>query len=487
MYKLVKTLTNNNLAALLSGLFYMIAPYRLLNAYTRLAVGEMISFVFIPIIFRGVYYILKGETKKSYLYVLGTIGLVLSHNISTMLTFILGVIYVLINIKSLKNKKVFKTLLISTFIIVLSVLFFEVPLLEQKGSADYEVFRYGKMYSKNSVMGHALNPLQLLYRNSSGADSSMYFCIGIPILFGLLITPFFIKNNKDKNYKYFLFVGLISCLMSTFLFPWFYMPDILLMIQFPWRMLVVIVFCFSIISGINIAKLIEKIEFKKFKQIKYLSPASKVTIFTLITVLSCIYSLSFINNLDVKIVDNSFYEEIEIIDPVNQVSRYSSFLEYWPQKAINSIDYIISRDNKVKFISGNADIKNETKENGILNFEINNVQENTVLELPYLFYKGYQITYTPSNSNEKIKLNSLVESDKGLVSTPIDTSLNGHITVEYHATLIHKICILISFTTIIVYILYLIITKAKGIRKSKEETKLLTKSSNADKAKVTIS
>lgn len=466
MYKLVKTLTNNNLSALIASLFYMIAPYRMLNAYTRLAVGEMISFVFIPIIFRGVYYILNGKTEKSYLYVLGTIGLLLSHNISTLLTFILGALYVLINIKALKDKKILKTLCISTAIIILSVLFFEVPLLEQKHSVDLEVFRYGKMYSKTSVMGHALSPLQLLYRNAQGADSSMYFCIGIPILLGLILTPFAYKSS-NKNYKYFLFVGLVSCLMSTLLFPWFVMPDILLMIQFPWRMLVVIVLCFSIIGGINIAYLIEKIKLKKYSSI------TKIMSFTLLIVLSCLYSFSFINNLDVKIADNKLYEEPEIIDPINQVSRYSSFLEYWPQKAIVAIDYIIDRDNKVKLLSGNADIQNETKENGILNFDITNVSENTVLELPYLFYKGYEVTYTPTGSNEKIKLNNLVESDKGLASIELDTSVSGHINIEYHATALHKICIVVSFSTITMYLIYLVISKFKKKKAINKEQKLL--------------
>ena len=466
MYKLVNTLTQNKLASIIAGIFYMVAPYRLLNSYTRLAVGEMISFVFIPIIFRGVYYILNGKTKKSYLYILGTIGLILSHNISTLLTFILGVFYVLINISKLKNKDIFKTLCTSTAIIILSVLFFEVPLLEQKSSVDLEVFRYGKMYSNYSVMGHALNPLQLLYRNASGPDSSMFFCIGIPILLGLLLTPFTYKNNKNKNYNYFLIVGCIATIMSTFLFPWFVMPDILLMIQFPWRMLVVIVFCFSIISGINISNfidcLIEKFKDKKIEKMNKFSLTTKISAFAIISFLSCLYSISFIQDLDVKVIDNKFYEEPEIIDPKNQVSRYSSFLEYWPQKAIDSIDYIINRDNKIAFISGNGNIQNETKENGILNFEIHDIQENTVIELPYLFYKGYKVTYTPDNSNEKITLD-VVESDKGLVQLSLDTSVNGHINVEYHATTLHEICILISFTTMGIYFVYLIIAPLKKL------------------------
>lgn len=38
MFKMVKTIFKSNTAAILASIFYMIAPYRLLNSYTRLAV-----------------------------------------------------------------------------------------------------------------------------------------------------------------------------------------------------------------------------------------------------------------------------------------------------------------------------------------------------------------------------------------------------------------------------------------------------------------
>ena len=112
MYQLVRTISNNKFAAMLSAILYMCAPYRMLNAYTRLAVGELAGFIFTPIVLRGVYLLFDGKTEKSYLYVLGTIGLVLSHNISTMLTFLVGFFYVLVNIKKLKDKKILKSFII---------------------------------------------------------------------------------------------------------------------------------------------------------------------------------------------------------------------------------------------------------------------------------------------------------------------------------------------------------------------------------------
>ena len=43
MFTIVKKIFKSNTAALISSIIYMIAPYRLLNAYTRLAVGEMLT------------------------------------------------------------------------------------------------------------------------------------------------------------------------------------------------------------------------------------------------------------------------------------------------------------------------------------------------------------------------------------------------------------------------------------------------------------
>ena len=460
MFKLVNTLTENDKISLISSILYLTAPYRMLNAYNRVAVGEILGFVFIPIVLRGIYLIFEGKNQKSYLYVLGTIGLILSHNISTLITFFIGLALVLMNFKKLKNKKILKSLIFSTLIIVLSVLFFEIPLLEQKFSADYEVFRYGKMYSRGSVFMHTLHPWQLLTSNISGIDNNMYFCIGLPILICLLSYIFVRKHIPLKYksfYKFFAILGIVCSIMSTALFPWFLLPDILLMIQFPWRLLGIIILCFSIVGGINLGILIDLIisKFKNRKNVKFLAIP-----FSIIYILVCLYSLSFVKNLDFKDIDNSHYTEKEIIDTNYKVSRYSSFLEYWPQKAIDSIDYVANYDNKIHILCGNANIFNENKENGILTFDINNVSENTTLELPYLFYKGYVVKYKSYDNNE-ISTIKCSESEHGLVQINLDSNTNGYFEVSYHTTKLHKICIGISIISFISYLIYILYKKIK--------------------------
>ena len=474
MYQLVKTISNNKFAAMLSAVLYMCAPYRMLNAYTRLAVGEIAGFIFIPIVLRGVYLLFEGKTEKLYIYVFGTIGLVLSHNISTMLTFLIGLFYVLVNIKKLKDKKILKSFVISTLIIILSVLFFYGPLMEQMSGTEYEVSR--KMYTNESVQNSALNPIELIFPYFNGiSQEGRFYNIGILLLVGLIITPFVYKKAKEvPTYKFMLIAGIVSCIMATFITPWYFMPDPLQMIQFPWRMVGLIIFFFSIIAGINFAFLID-ILMEQWQEKSKIIGKTVVTISLII--FSGFYALHFISDLDYPVKDNAYFEEPEVIDYSWQVSRYSSYLEYWPQKSINNFDYTMNRENKAIVTSGKANILDESKVNGVLDFNISDVQEGTVVELPYLFYKGYVVTYTPSkennnstesnnnnSSNEKVKL-EVTESDNGFIQINLDPSMKGHINVEYHTTTLHKICMVISFVTIISYIIYLIVAYFKNKHK----------------------
>lgn len=51
MYKFMNALINNKDASLLASILYMTFPYHLTDLYTRNALGEYISFIFIPIVF----------------------------------------------------------------------------------------------------------------------------------------------------------------------------------------------------------------------------------------------------------------------------------------------------------------------------------------------------------------------------------------------------------------------------------------------------
>lgn len=67
MYKFMNAYTENGNAALLSSILYMTFPYHLTDLYTRNALGEYASFMFIPLVFYGLYNLFYTSDKHYYL------------------------------------------------------------------------------------------------------------------------------------------------------------------------------------------------------------------------------------------------------------------------------------------------------------------------------------------------------------------------------------------------------------------------------------
>lgn len=80
MYEFVKKVSQNRLAAILAGILYIFAPYRITDMYIRYAIAELTSFIFIPIVFHGLYNILNDEQKSIKNSLMLTLGAVRSYN-----------------------------------------------------------------------------------------------------------------------------------------------------------------------------------------------------------------------------------------------------------------------------------------------------------------------------------------------------------------------------------------------------------------------
>ena len=103
-------------------------------------------------------------------------------------------------------------------------------------------------------------------------------------------------------------------------------------------------------------------------------------------------------------------------------------------------------------MQGEADINNEQKDGTNMTFEIKNAQENTILELPYIYYSGYSVTLKINNIEKQLKT---YESDNGFVEIILEESIeNGKITVSYTGTNIIKISAIISLLSFTIMIIY---------------------------------
>lgn len=433
MYEFVNKITKNQYAGLLASAIYMFAPYRLTDMYIRYAIAELASFIFLPMIFQGIYTIFNDTQKKHnwLLFTLGAIGLILTHTIVAMYTAIIGFVYVLINIKKLKEKTVIKKLIISLLSIILITSFYWAPMLEHKINTDYEVFQEGRMERTNVLIAYKLDLLELVYTK----QNSMSYEIGIITIIGVILTIIAFKNiNKDYKtiYVYSLVIGMLSILITLKWFPFEKMPSILKMIQFPFRMLEFSSFFLAFIAGVNYSATIKNFKMRD------------------ILVLSTIAVL-----LVVPLKKNIQYKEISedwLIPsvPVNQytlrVHAGCASFEYLPSKAFKNLDYIKQRENKTYVIEGKALIKEEQKDGANMQIYISNIDENTILELPYIYYLGYNVNIEKDGEISNLQIQ---ESDKGFVQVKVNQKIDeAKITVSYTGTRIMKISAIISFISL---------------------------------------
>ena len=140
MYYLTLKITKNKYASTIAAIVYTLAPYKLTDVFSRNAVGEYTAFIFIPLLFNGLYELLYDNKNKNYLVIIGAVGLVLSHTISSLYTAIFAIIFLLIHPKRTFQKKTILKLLIDFAIIVLLCAFYLAPLLEYKGFTDYSIY-----------------------------------------------------------------------------------------------------------------------------------------------------------------------------------------------------------------------------------------------------------------------------------------------------------------------------------------------------------
>lgn len=454
MYTFVKKVTKNRFAGLLAAIIYIFAPYRLTDMYMRTAIAELASFVFLPLVFHGMYNIFNDEeksTKKSLILTLGAVGLILTHTVITMYTAIICFIYVLINLKALRNKQVWKMLGINVLLILLLTSFYLLPLLEHKVSVEYEVFQEGRMERTSELIRNKVDPIDLIYTQKG----EMNFEIGLVSILGVLLTAIAYKKigkEYKKMYWFLLGIGIVCIIMSLRFFPFEHLPSVLKMIQFTFRLLEFSSFCFAFLAAVNYSVLIKNFSMK-----------DAITLSTIAFLLS----LTIVNNLsfEKQWTEDKLWPAVEVNENTRRVHAGCASFEYLPSKAFNNLNYIKQRENRAYILSGNAVIENEIKDGVNMIFDLYNVEENTVIELPYIYYLGYDVEAIDSEG--KVNKIETFESENGFVAIQVPETAK-RINVTYTGTTLMKITYIVFGITFIGVCGYLIIN---WHLKKKEKTK----------------
>ncbi len=425
MYFCTKEITKNRKIALIAGIFYAFAPYRLTDMYIRNALAELATFTFLPMVFQGLYGILKNKPKREYIFMTGCIGLILTHTVITMYVAILCFIYLLTQFRKLKeNKKIILKIVAYLGIILIVTSFFWMPLLEHKLSTNYEVFKHGRMERTEVLIALKLDFIDLFITKSSNI---MIFEIGLVSIVVLALTPLSIKKMTKKFkqtdcYYFYIFslaVSIICCFMTLDIFPFEKLPSILKMLQFSFRLLEFSAFFLSFVVAINIGVLASKI---KYKDITIILGALMIT-----TLMLC----SHLNFTENEIDESKLWPAVAVTKDTKRVHAGCASFEYLPCKAFENRKYIEDRTDDVVVISGTATIENKQKDGTNLTCDIVNASEETQIELPYIYYLGYKVTLESNGKKQNLKT---FETENGFVGIKVSNVENGKLKVEYSGT-----------------------------------------------------
>lgn len=475
MYNFIYTVTKRKSMATIGAIIYISAPYKLSNIYSRNAVGEYTAFIFIPLVFEGIYNIIYNKNKK-YLLCIGIIGLILSHTISTVYTAIFAIIFLLLNIEKLKSIKIWKSFITNTLVAVVVCMFFIIPLAEHMLNGNYGIYDKAIMHTSPEEVFTTGLGFSDLFASEFG-NQEIRFSIGIMTCILIFLGVFCYKkiNKEYKNiYLSFLLISIIAIIMSTKFFPWFIMPNFMGVIQFAWRNLGFFTFFISLVCGINAVTFAENFKKEWIKDTIIFATIISTFVFTSLGVMRD-WKFGELKN------ENAFDKERAENE---RKYAYSINREYLPVNALNNIDYIIKRENRSYVISGSANITSEQKNKLEDELQVSDIENETIIELPYIYFLGYDVyVYYNSSENESnpyekldndsnnkngIKLNTF-ESDNGFLAIKLDKCANATVVVEYKGTVLEKVGYIISLAGVVLLIILIYKERRNSLIYGKEE------------------
>ncbi len=269
-------------AGFVAAIFYLFAPFNLINLEFRGSVGEVTSFVFIPLLFLFMKRLVeRGELKYFFLEAISVWFILLSHSSTTYFSLPLTILYCFILWRR-KKKRNSKDILIPLasipYGILLSAYYWLPALLEVKYTWWSSVFIHPGLGNFFPIWEYFISPFAYGFL-FQGHQGDIRLIIGYPhillILFSIYIL---IKNKIEPKLKPLLIVLLLYfsllffMLLSQSYFIWTHVP-LLYTFLGPFRLFVPISFISAAIAGIVV---------------KHFTKPSVVVIICIITILSTI-------------------------------------------------------------------------------------------------------------------------------------------------------------------------------------------------------
>lgn len=412
-------------APTVSAIVFCLFPYRLVNIYTRSALGEALAMIFFPLLIAGLYHVLIGNKNKWYYLAIAATGIVNSHIISVVLALIVSVSLLVIWIRQLLDKTRIIALLKAGVVTLLLNCGYLVPFMYYYIN---KTTRVSKILSSN-YMNDTLELRELFMKGNTHLALALSGPVlgFVTLVFILVLIISLGHHKKDDNTFSFMvslfFLMLVFIVFSTSLMPYKQLSKIGIVdkvmstIQFSFRFLSIAATLCALLMG-YVVDLHEKAENTR-----------KGFVLLLFLLLSA----------NALTVENAYSGDFIKLHSFESIDPNMNYIDYIPLEAdISDLRQEISPSTNA------IEITDYVKNGSRVDFQYNCSEEGAFVDLPMFYYPGFAA---------KLENGTRLDVEKGenvrvRVYLP-KTEAVQNVSVCYEDLLIFRIAGLISLATVL--------------------------------------
>lgn len=407
--------SHNDIKSLLFSFVYTLSAYRIFDMVRRFDVGETLTLTFLPIVILGVYELFYADADKWKFLALGMTMVIYAHALSPILIGIFIFFVILFRIKTLikEPQRIVKLIYAGLTAAVLSLAYF-LPMFEQLHQTKFKLT--SPLVDVAQRSNSFKDILTWSFTNNLYQEGIGLICIVVA-----LAIPFIIWIEKNPAVRDFAIIGEIFLVMTTNFFPWKILENTpLKIIQFPWRLNMLITILFSIFLVADPLHLFEK---RKWQFVF----VGLVVLLTLVSEANLI---------------RSYPNEYDTYTSFNHLDSYSigSGEEYLPKET--SLAELRLTPHVPVIKDGTAKITEFAQEGSQLKFNFTNAKEAKV-SLPIIGYYGY-------SSKKSLGNVSALKMNLGTGLGQVTLNGQGVVRVEYVQTWIQKCSRIVSISSLLI-------------------------------------
>lgn len=437
-------ITKSQTIGLIASSLYVLSTYRLVDLYTRGAMGELLALTFCPLVLCGFTMLKRGEHNKWWILTLAYTGLVQSHILTFIMLTAIGFLFVLFHWKNIFTKKGIFCILKAAVLWLAMNVWFLLPFLQEMqvhsiwGNATFWRTKasFVQLFDMLLLSVNGTEPFGGAVTDSIPKTPGFLLIIGIILLFfALLLYKEEIEKIERRKCSIFLLLGAFFTILITDIFPWEILQGIpglrgfLPKFQFIWRFNVLGILFLSLAAAYGF--------YYFFIQNAADTRKAMVLICIGISIFSTVYINQFVKQAtqydNDAVVQNGYTDMLYLVPG----------FEYLADEIVGS--------------NANVQVSNATFDYGTfsctIEYSANNASNNDVyIDVPLSYYSGYQayINNKPFDT---------YSSDKGLVRVYLPTGENElQLYVVYEESLPSKIANIISLFSWILFFAHTVVT-----------------------------